>query len=229
MEIYILRHGTTEWNKLHRIQGTTDTALDALGTEMARLTGEYFRENDILFDRVFSSPLSRALKTAKLVSGMETPVTDDRLRELSFGIQEGRYVEEMMQEDLPFRYFRDDPAEYDRLAGKDESMESLTELCRRTSEFLSEMVENSPELPDNGRILISAHGACNKGLLMHIRGERDMGRFWGNGLQPNCGVDVVTYDKETGEYRIKAENRTFYPDELKNAAGSLLKEPDTEE
>lgn len=40
MRIYILRHGETEWNKLKRLQGSTDIPLDERGKELAKKTGE---------------------------------------------------------------------------------------------------------------------------------------------------------------------------------------------
>ena len=276
MEIYILRHGTTEWNEEHRIQGSTDTPLDSLGVEMARLTGERFRELGLRFDRVYSSPLSRAYETTKLVLGIkdengdfgsepetvrEIPeiITDVRLKELSFGNQEGRFISELLREDVPFIFFKDDPAEYDRRAALEPSAESLTDLCGRTADFLREVVEGGLRTADfikgdieaggrteeflkgankascrtdteePQRILISAHGACNKGLLMHIRGERDLRNFWGNGLQPNCGVDVVHFDEENGAYRILEENRIFYPEEILKKAGTFFSEGKTTE
>lgn len=236
MEIYILRHGTTEWNSEHRIQGNTDIALDQLGLEMARQTGLAFRVKGITFDRVYASPLKRAFETARLVAGDDAEiVTDDRLRELCFGTQEGRFVEEMERNvDVPFRFFKKKPSEYDRLAKMDPSMESLTELCERTADFLTEVVETLPKevetLPEDvetlpekvERILIVAHGACNKGLLMHIRGEKDMDRFWGPGLQANCGVSRVTFDCETREYSVEAESEIYYDEKLLEQISSLL-------
>ena len=240
MEIYILRHGITTWNKEHRIQGSTDTPLDSLGVEMARCTGESFRKQGIRFDRVYSSPLSRAYETTKLVLGIAEEdeksalemkgqgknfpeiITDPRLKELSFGKQEGRYISELLLEDVPFIYFKKDTAEYDRRAELEPSTESLRDLCKRTADFLKERIEDPGDTPRPERILISAHGACDKGLLMHIRGEEDMGKFWGNGLQPNCGVDVVHFDEERREYRILKENQIYYPEELLKKAGTFF-------
>ena len=224
MEIYLIRHGTTAWNAAFRLQGKTDTPLDPLGIEMARCTGERFRELGITFDRVYSSPLSRAYRTAELVAGRVDITTDPRLEELGFGIQEGRCIRDLgPDESVPFRFFKNDPVQYDRLAPT-VGAESLTALCERTGDFLREVVEGrrnisgrnageeARKLPD--RILISAHGACNKGLLMHIRGDGDLSNFWEGGLQPNCGVDLIVYDPETGIYTVTGAGRIYYPEEL---------------
>lgn len=232
MEIYLLRHGTTAWNAAHRIQGNVDTELDPVGLEMARITGERFRELGIGFDLVFSSPLSRAYRTAGLVSGVgdERIITDSRLKELNFGAQEGKIVEEMtVDPSVPFRFFKTDPPEYDRqIRERKEELqaESLTELCERTAAFLKERIEEVPAKTGTGegisRILISAHGACNKALLMYIRGDRDLKNFWQSGLQPNCGVDLIDYDPQGKTWQIREANRIFYPEDLMKNFRSLL-------
>ena len=243
MLIYIVRHGTTEWNSEHKIQGRTDIMLDSLGREMARQTGEKLREMGIIFDRVYSSPLKRAYETARLIVNPEYRqdpesteieksdkiITDKRLRELSFGRQEGQHVESMMLDiTVPFRYFKSDPDKYDELTIHDSDTESLSTLCERAAEFLKENVEQadvkSAADAENGeeKILISGHGALNKALLMHIRKMPGMQNFWGDGLQPNCGVDIVRYNPKTGRYEIVESNKTYYDEKLKGMITQLL-------
>ena len=143
MLIYLLRHGTTEWNAVHKIQGDTDTSLDDIGREMARQTGLWFEDQGITFDKVFSSPLKRAYNTAKLASGSEDIVVDERLRELGFGNMEGLVVEDMLEKDkeFPFVYFKTKPDIYDEKVKNDSDAESLTQLCERTADFLHDQVE----------------------------------------------------------------------------------------
>ena len=229
MLIYLLRHGTTEWNAVHKIQGDTDTSLDDIGQEMARQTGLWFEDQGITFDKVFSSPLKRAYNTAKLASGSEDIVVDERLRELGFGNMEGLVVEDMLEKDkeFPFVYFKTKPDIYDEKVKNDSDAESLTQLCERTADFLQDQVEPLAKQdwsPDEKikTVLISAHGACNKGLLMHMRGEKDMAKFWGEGLQPNCAFDVIEYDESLGTYRILSANNTHYDDSLTANLTKLL-------
>lgn len=241
MIIYILRHGTTEWNSLHKIQGRTDILLDDLGREMARQTGERLRLSGVCFDKIYSSPLKRAYETAKLAAGFEGEayveggaseniIIDKRLRELGFGRQEGQKVEAMMYDvSVPFRYFKSAPDKYDELTIRDSDTESLTTLCERAAEFLKEVLEDSSDAVDEsvttGRertILISGHGALNKALLMHIRGNVPMHEFWGEGLQPNCGIDIVRFDETEKKYEILKSNQTYYDDKLKAKITQLL-------
>ena len=62
MELYIVRHGKTDWNKECRFQGAKDIPLNEEGRAAAEKLHE--RLKDIHFDAVFSSPLSRAYETA---------------------------------------------------------------------------------------------------------------------------------------------------------------------
>lgn len=99
MKLYIIRHGETDWNKEKRLQGQSDTQLNEYGIELARITGEALK--DVHFDYIFSSPLKRAYKTAELIR-MDRPVkiiTDDRLKEICFGVNEG-VSSELITEDF---------------------------------------------------------------------------------------------------------------------------------
>ena len=90
MTIYILRHGQTEMNSSKLLQSRSDTLLNDTGLRQAEETGKWLRENGIVFDRIFSSPLKRALDTARIAAGDGVPVvTDDRLLEMDYGPYEG--------------------------------------------------------------------------------------------------------------------------------------------
>ena len=87
--LYIMRHGRTDWNVRHKLQGRTDIPLNDEGRMMAAEAGEKYA--DIHFDECYSSPLARAKETAEIfLKGRGVPVyTDDRLVEMGFGIYEG--------------------------------------------------------------------------------------------------------------------------------------------
>ena len=87
--LYIMRHGQTDWNKVHRLQGSTDIPLNDEGRRMALEAGKKYK--DLHIDVCYCSPLKRAQETAELVlKGRDIPIiTDDRLREMSFGLCEG--------------------------------------------------------------------------------------------------------------------------------------------
>ena len=65
MKLYIKRHGETVWNSLRKLQGTADIPLNENGIRLAEITGKALAE--VPFDFAVSSPLSRAVETARLV------------------------------------------------------------------------------------------------------------------------------------------------------------------
>ena len=89
-ELYLVRHGETDWNQQRRIQGLTDIPLNDTGRMQAHATGRLLARRR--WDGVFSSPLSRALETAEIVAGelgLPVPQTIDALVERNYGDAEG--------------------------------------------------------------------------------------------------------------------------------------------
>ena len=84
--LYIVRHGETDWNREHRIQGHIDIPLNDQGKLDAANAKEKLK--DVKFDVVFSSPLSRAIETAKIITDNEI-IIDHRLIERYNGELEG--------------------------------------------------------------------------------------------------------------------------------------------
>ena len=91
MDVYIARHGATEWNLVERLCGRTDLPLSETGVAQAHALGERLAGEGIALDRIYASPLTRAQQTAEIVSQYVTApiVTDERLIEQSFGDNEG--------------------------------------------------------------------------------------------------------------------------------------------
>jgi len=91
-ELYILRHGQTEWNAVGRMQGHLDSPLTNLGQEQARTQLRILKAQNLPADTTFHcSPLGRARQTAALaLAGLtKRPCFDDRLKEISVGKFEG--------------------------------------------------------------------------------------------------------------------------------------------
>jgi broad specificity phosphatase PhoE len=107
--IYLVRHGQTEGNANHRLQGCrADTPLTTFGQEQARYVGEILKRllTGPKTPRVVSSPLGRAVATTALI--LETlglPPTayemDDRLREIDYGAWTGLTEAEVRQKYQP--------------------------------------------------------------------------------------------------------------------------------
>ncbi|HKV86682.1 MAG TPA: histidine phosphatase family protein [Candidatus Dormibacteraeota bacterium] len=86
LELYIARHGETEWSASGRHTGKTDLPLTPAGEEKARALRP--RLAQVHFDAVFSSPLQRARRTAEL-AGFDQPRITPLLAEVDYGDYEG--------------------------------------------------------------------------------------------------------------------------------------------
>ncbi len=202
MELYIVRHGETLWNKDKRLQGHADIELNDYGRELAKKTGEALMHTKI--DVIYSSPLKRAYETATLIrNGRNIEIrTDDRLKELSFGCYEGENFSELIRDkNLTFQYFFKQPELY--VPAPDG--ETLEHLIARAGNFMQEVIE--PLADTCERVMIVAHGALNKAIMSYIK-KHGTEYFWSGGLQQNCNVIIVDYTD--GRYTIIDETKLFY-------------------
>lgn len=96
--IHLVRHGETDWNKEFRVQGSFDTPLSDTGIKQALELAGKIRQ--IKFDRVYTSYLKRAIKTAEIaLEGLDVPVHKHQgFNERKFGEYEGRLIQEIEAE-----------------------------------------------------------------------------------------------------------------------------------
>ena len=66
MQLILIRHGETLWNKEGRVQGISDVELSTVGIEQARLLALSLKDQPIC--AIHASPLKRALKTAEIIN-----------------------------------------------------------------------------------------------------------------------------------------------------------------
>lgn len=175
MDIYIIRHGQTDANLRHELQGRRNIPLNQQGREQAKRIRTYFEEQAIAFDAIYSSPLGRAVETAKIVSGGSImPVCDDRLLEMDYGPYEGMDLSAPTPEIVTF--FSDlvhNPAP----AG----MEQLSSVVDRAGDFLEDIVD-----APGTSVLISTHAILMKGILEYLMPE-SRGGWWSRYIG-NCAV-----------------------------------------
>jgi probable phosphoglycerate mutase len=88
--IYIFRHGETDYNVNKRMQGWLDVPLNKNGIAQAEML--YKKMSNIKMDCVYSSPLSRALDTAKIVVPNTKIITVDGLKEWNLGVFNGKIL-----------------------------------------------------------------------------------------------------------------------------------------
>jgi probable phosphoglycerate mutase len=87
-DLWLARHGETEWARLGRHTGRTDVPLTENGRDQARMLGRRLAGQP--FAMVLTSPLSRATETAALAGFGETASVEPDLREWDYGALEGR-------------------------------------------------------------------------------------------------------------------------------------------
>ena len=174
--LYIMRHGKTEWNALHKLQGRTDIPLNEEGKRMARQACEKYKELNI--DVCYCSPLVRALETAQIVlKNRKIPIIEDkRLSEMSFGEYEG--IENSLAiPDCPINVIFNQPEKYIESVGGAETFE---QLFARTGSFLKEIVE--PQVQAGKDILIVGHGAMNSSIICQVK-KLPIEEFWSAGIE----------------------------------------------
>ena len=187
MELYIVRHGKTDWNAMEKLQGREDIELNSSGREAAGRLGE--KLEGVYFDTIYSSPLIRAYETACLIRGHRNIpiIRDQRLTEISFGVKEGTIYSDWLQDDSSFNAFFHHPENYN----PPEKGESFQSVLKRTEEFLKDTIE--AQFGKAERLMIVAHGALNAGLTSVIEG-RPIEKYWGDGLLKNCEEKIYTFD-----------------------------------
>lgn len=198
MELYIIRHGETEWNKEKRLQGRSDIELNDYGIELAEITAEALK--DVKFDMIYSSPLKRAYKTAEIIRRDRNVeiLTDDRLKEMCFGEYEGKITGTLPDE---FWKFFDDPVNFRPANGG----ESYEDVVKRASSFIDEIVVPASEKYE--RMLIVAHGALNKALMITLN-HQGIEDYWSGVFQKNCCVNI--YNIHGTDFELIQNGRIYY-------------------
>lgn len=178
MTVYLVRHGETAWNKESRIQGREDVPLDADGLAQAESCAKGFLGKKI--SAVLSSPLSRALETAKLIGkAVGAPVyVEPDLTERDFGSVSGRVVDIFN----PEKYASD--------------LEPLDDVAERMLSVLRRYAERLPH--DFAAV---SHGGAINALLRAVSGG-EIGS--GKTRLINAGVSVLKF--ENGSFTVSGYN-----------------------
>ena len=156
--LFLFRHGETDWNRAGRLQGHTDTPLNATGLAQAEALTEKLRPHRL--DAVVSSDLTRAWTTGRIVAeGLCVPlISEPGLREAHIGEAEGLFwpeVKSRFGETLTERWFTDDDAAF---PGGETGLATRTRGLAALRRFV--------ERPYR-RIGVSTHGAMVRQLMKH--------------------------------------------------------------
>ena len=184
MNLYLLRHGETDYNRRKALQGQLDKPLNETGRQQAREARRQLA--GIQFDRVYVSPLHRARDTAMLATGLsEDQLTiEPQIIEINFGVWEGHNTDSL---GAAFAPFFADPTAYHPPEGG----ESLEHLIQRVGGFLDRV---SREYAGDHTILAVSHGAAIHAMITAALGT-PLSQFWAESVG-NCGFVVLHHDGE---------------------------------
>lgn len=158
MDIYLLRHGETDWNRKGLLQGHTDIPLNERGRAQVDDTVRSLSALGVRLDAIVSSPLKRARESAEIAAHrlnypQDKIVVEELLMERGFGEGEGMSLAEMKE-----RYPDSDCP----------GMESREDLVRRAGQAFQKITS---DFDDVERILLAAHGAVLFALLEAVSEE----------------------------------------------------------
>ncbi len=214
MNIYVLRHGETKANKEGRIQGRIDIPLNEYGIALAEITRDGIQKEGLRFDRIYSSPLSRARQTAEIVRGdQEVEIhIDERIIEMGFGESENMLIKDIKEkpENRNLNYCFSVPSKYVAENGA----ESYEEIMARAKNFLEKELRPLEGQCEN--VLVVCHGALIRALLLNVNGW-DIDRYW-EIHQPNCCMNLITL--KDGEFQIAFKEKIYYEGDV--AARGIL-------
>lgn len=185
LQVYLVRHGETQWNAQRRIQGQSDSPLTAKGELQAAQVGERVRAFGIT--HVIASDLGRTRRTAEIIAdacGCDVTL-DPRLRELDMGVLETRLLDTLSEEEEGWRQL----VVNGTLDGRIPQGESMQEVNDRMHAALSACLD----LPKGSRPLLVSHGMALGGLVSTILGlpahaERRL-------RLRNCSISRVDYQE----------------------------------
>ena len=173
-EVWLIRHGETEWNRLGRIQGMEDIELNDEGIRQAKVVGEALK--DFYFTVILASPLKRAFVTAKHIqdANLSAPplVEDPRLVEWHYGNFSGvTYAERTRILELE----------------GEKGTETMDELSKRAERVLDHLINTYM----GERLAVVSHGGFIKTLLVAAsQGELNRQDL----TIGNCSISKIVYD-----------------------------------
>lgn len=178
-ELYLVRHGETDWNAARRIQGRTDIPLNETGRQQARRAGELLTRRR--WDAVYSSPLDRAHETATIIAerlGIDAVTDVDALMERDYGEAEG-----MAFDEIEALY-----PEGVRAPGQ----ETREEVAARVVPALLELAARHP----GARLVVVSHGGSIRSVLQTAEPGRQHPRI--------TNASVHSFRVEDGALRLIA-------------------------
>jgi 2,3-bisphosphoglycerate-dependent phosphoglycerate mutase len=188
-EIWLIRHGETDWNRARRLQGWKDTPLNAHGVNQARHLAERLDRDarNGAFDALYSSDLQRTMQTAEpIATRLDLRVRPEPgLRERCYGVLEGVTMDRMDIE-------QPEAAAAWKSREPDRALDG-GETLRQFHNRIVATVDDIAERHEGGRVLVFTHGGVLDIVWRHAHGiplthPRDAALL-------NAGVNRLAVDK----------------------------------
>ena len=179
-ELWLIRHGETEWSLSGAHTSRTDLRLTVRGEQRARDLKTLLKGQS--FALVLSSPMRRALETAQF-AGFSPEVTDD-LREWDYGLYEGRTTPEIQKEAPDWTIWTGNPP-----GG---------ETIKQVSDRADSVIARASSV--GGNVALFGHGHALRVLAARwLRLDPDGGRFF---ALSTGSISVLSHERETPVIRI---------------------------
>ena len=204
--ILLIRHGQSEWNKLNLFTGFKNVELTEQGVHEAKKASENFKELGVKFDLVYTSLLSRAQKTAKIIlEGLDQfedltnnhkIIEDSALNERDYGDLTG-----LDKKETADKYGEEQVYKWRRgYSERPPAGESLEDVVLRVRNYFELSILPQIHSSSNNNILIAAHGNSLRALLL-VMGVYQINEI--NSVELSTGVPIhITYDNTT--FQIKS-------------------------
>jgi len=197
--IILVRHGQTEWNRVERFRGRADIPLNDAGLSQAEETGRRIAA-EWRPSAVYSSSLSRAVKTAGVIAGhFDLPVrVHPGLTDIDYGQWEGLTPDEVRErwpQMIHAWYITPDSP---HIPGG----ETLADVRTRAMEAVKELVD----CHEGQTVVAVSHTVINRIILLGVMGLSN-DRFW-RVRQDTCAINC--FEAEGGDFTIVSLNDTCH-------------------
>jgi broad specificity phosphatase PhoE len=183
--IYLIRHGETDHNNdRNKFSGISEIPLASNGKEQCKKLSVFFEKKDDV-EVVFTSPLNRAVESAKLIFPKYSPIVIDGLKEFNYGTYEGVPQEELLENDPIVAQWQTQPADITFPEGG-----NIRQHAKNSFTAFLELVKNS----ENEIVACISHKTTIRLLLSQIMGL-DL-NFFRRISCSNCGINEIHYSKK---------------------------------
>ncbi|MDO5039825.1 histidine phosphatase family protein [Clostridium sp.] len=187
--VYLTRHGQTEWNIEKRLQGHGNSPLTESGLRGAEELSK--RLENINIERIYTSPIERAYKTAIILKGNKKidVVKHEGLKEMNFGDFEGKITEDVMKENPDWNI---NLIMQGNLEMRAPNGETLAEVRERVSKAMDEIIKDN----EGKTILIVGHGITLKAIMNYFKDKDVNNEVMGQTTLTKVNVDGENFNIE---------------------------------